>query len=223
MPKNPIQGARLKEFKSSSLSGCGLCITEPHMCAKMTSKKSAPKFGRTFFGSENSFTPCVCDQKWHFLRPKSRGVAIYIYIYLTLQSLLFSFSLLFCLPTIIAFYVCFLSFPRILGVLRREEPLLFFGVSLAFFPKSSWRVRVHFCFSTSFPKIRRKKSFQLQEIFVGINFPKVTFHVFICDSENYMEKRFGNDFLWEISQVGMNGDTFSIEACQNLLRTKRIF
>ena len=31
--------------------------------------------------------------------------------------------------------------------------------------------------------------------FTGINFPKITLHVFICDSENYIEKLFGNYFL----------------------------
>ena len=29
----------------------------------------------------------------------------------------------------------------------------------------------------------------------GIDFPKITYHVFTCDSENYMEKLFGNYFL----------------------------
>ena len=59
---------------------------------------------------------------------------------LTLQSLLFSISLLFPSsdsPSL------FLSFPRIVGVPRREKPLLFSWVSLAFFQKSKgWRVRV---------------------------------------------------------------------------------
>ena len=43
--------------------------------------------------------------------------------------------------------------------------------------------------------ISRKIPFQLQEIFSGINFPKMTYHVFACDSENYMAKLFGNSFL----------------------------
>ena len=30
---------------------------------------------------------------------------------------------------------------------------------------------------------------------VNFNFPKITYHVFVCDSENYIEKRFGNYFL----------------------------
>ena len=34
-----------------------------------------------------------------------------------------------------------------------------------------------------------------RECLSGIHFPKVTYHVFVCDSENYMEKRFGNYFL----------------------------
>ena len=35
--------------------------------------------------------------------------------------------------------------------------------------------------------ISRKITFQLQEIFFcsGMNFPKITYHVFVCDSENY--------------------------------------
>ena len=41
-----------------------------------------------------------------------------------------------------------------------------------------------------------KTTFQLQDnILGGINFPKITYHVFVCDSENYMEKLFGNYFL----------------------------
>ena len=31
--------------------------------------------------------------------------------------------------------------------------------------------------------------------FSGIHCPKITFHMFICDSENYMEKLFGNYLL----------------------------
>ena len=34
-----------------------------------------------------------------------------------------------------------------------------------------------------------------RKYFSGINFPKITFHVFVCDSENYMEKCFWNYFL----------------------------
>ena len=41
-----------------------------------------------------------------------------------------------------------------------------------------------------------KITFQLQEnIFLECNFPKITLHVFVCDSENYMENIFGNYFL----------------------------
>ena len=46
---------------------------------------------------------------------------------LTLQSLLFSISLLFSFPIFLAFLCVFLPFPRILGVPRREKPLLFLG------------------------------------------------------------------------------------------------
>ena len=31
--------------------------------------------------------------------------------------------------------------------------------------------------------------------FSGIHFPKITYHVLVCDSENYMEKLFENYFL----------------------------
>ena len=31
--------------------------------------------------------------------------------------------------------------------------------------------------------------------FTGINFPKITVHVFVCDSENYMEKLFKKSVL----------------------------
>ena len=53
--------------------------------------------------------------------------------------------------------------------------------------------------------ISRKITFQLQEnIYSGINFPKITYHVFVCDSENYMEKRFGNYFLENLISVTWN-------------------
>ena len=68
-----------------------------------------------------------------------------------LAFFVFRFSLLFC-----AF---FLSFPRILGVPRREKPLLFWGKTLAFFfPKSKdWRVRVaRYCDTiAAIPRIAR--------------------------------------------------------------------
>ena len=55
---------------------------------------------------------------------------------LTLQSLLFLISLLFSFSDFPCFFwAFFLPFPRILGVPRREKPLLFFGVSLVFFKK----------------------------------------------------------------------------------------
>ena len=39
-------------------------------------------------------------------------------------------------------------------------------------------------------------------IFVlGINVLKITYHVFVGDSENYMDKRFGNNFLENLISV----------------------
>ena len=43
--------------------------------------------------------------------------------------------------------------------------------------------------------ISRKNTFQLQDFFSRMNFDKITYHVFVCESEKYMEKRFGNYFL----------------------------
>ena len=37
--------------------------------------------------------------------------------------------------------------------------------------------------------------------FSGINFPKATYHVFACDSENYMENRLGILFLKNLISV----------------------
>ena len=55
---------------------------------------------------------------------------------LTLQSLLFSISLLFSLSDFPCFFgAFFLSFPRISGVPQREQLLLFSWVSLAFSKK----------------------------------------------------------------------------------------
>ena len=71
--------------------------------------------------------------------------ALYIYIIgihtLTLQSLLFSISLLFLFSDFPCFLVRFSSlFPRILGVPRSEKPLLFWGKPLAFSKKSKdWK------------------------------------------------------------------------------------
>ena len=42
----------------------------------------------------------------------------------------------------------------------------------------------------------RKITYQLQDFFCSeMNFPKIAYHVFVCDSENYMEESFGNYFL----------------------------
>ena len=35
----------------------------------------------------------------------------------------------------------------------------------------------------------------------GINFPKIALHVFVCDSEDYMEKLFGNLFLENLISI----------------------
>ena len=49
-----------------------------------------------------------------------------------------------------------------------------------------------------YPKI----TFQLQEIFFsGINFPQITYHIFVCDSENDMKKLFWNYFLENLISV----------------------
>ena len=65
-------------------------------------------------------------------------------ISLTLQSLLFSISLLFSFSDFPCFFCAFFSpFPRISGVPRREKHLLFSGKNPCFFQKSKgWRVRV---------------------------------------------------------------------------------
>ena len=61
---------------------------------------------------------------------------------LTLQSLLFFDFLPFFVFRFSLLFLSVFPFPRILGVPRREKPLLFFGGSLAFFQKSKgWRVR----------------------------------------------------------------------------------
>ena len=36
-----------------------------------------------------------------------------------------------------------------------------------------------------------------RNIFLELISPKIQYHGFVCDSENYMDKRFGNDFLGE--------------------------
>ena len=44
--------------------------------------------------------------------------------------------------------------------------------------------------------VSQKITFRLQEkSFSGIHFPRIAYHVFVCDSENYMERLFGNYFL----------------------------
>ena len=43
--------------------------------------------------------------------------------------------------------------------------------------------------------ISRNITFQLQDLFSGINFPKITYQVFVCDLDNYMDKLFTNHFL----------------------------
>ena len=48
-----------------------------------------------------------------------------------------------------------------------------------------------FCFGNAFLEILHFSCI----FFSGINFPKITLHVFVCDSEHYMEKSFGNYFL----------------------------
>ena len=47
-------------------------------------------------------------------------------------------------------------------------------------------------FSNVFPEILH---FSYKKFFFGINFTKITYQVFVCDSENYMEILFGNYFL----------------------------
>ena len=44
----------------------------------------------------------------------------------------------------------------------------------------------------------------------GINSPKITYHVFICDSKKYMEKLFGNYFLENLISVAEN-NVFGID------------
>ena len=51
---------------------------------------------------------------------------------------------------------------------------------------------INVCFWNQFPP---KLHFSYKKYFSGINFPQITYHVFVCDSENYMDKRFGNYFL----------------------------
>ena len=51
----------------------------------------------------------------------------------------------------------------------------------------------------------RKMTSQLLDFFLGggrggINFPNITYHVFVCDSENYTEKIVWELFSWKISR-----------------------
>ena len=41
-------------------------------------------------------------------------------------------------------------------------------------------------------KFPEKLHFSYKKYFFGINFPKITYYVFVCDSENCMETLFGN-------------------------------
>ena len=69
-------------------------------------------------------------------------------------------------------------------------------------------------------------TFQLQKenSFSGVNVPKITLRVFVCDSENYMEKCFGDYFLENRISVTWNkvfGANFaiisgwSVQVCEN--------
>ena len=53
---------------------------------------------------------------------------------------------------------------------------------------------IHICMFRNFvfPKIYISAT---RKYVCGINFPKITYHVFVSDSKNYMERCFGNCFL----------------------------
>ena len=51
---------------------------------------------------------------------------------------------------------------------------------------------INICFSNY---LAGRITFQLHEICLGIDFPKITLHVFVCDSENHMETLSGIYFL----------------------------
>ena len=51
--------------------------------------------------------------------------------------------------------------------------------------------------------------------FSGINFPKITLHVFVCDSEHYMENCFGIIFLENL--ISVTWIVFSILISQQFL------
>ena len=82
---------------------------------------SCPLYGGTFAWSYFKFGVDLSDIEFS-------GVSA-----LTLQSLLFSIALLFLFSDFPCFFGAFLlSFAGILGVPRREKPLLFWGKALAF-------------------------------------------------------------------------------------------
>ena len=68
---------------------------------------------------------------------------------------------------------------------RNEFPKLFFKVTkiLTFEPENI--MYIIFVFGINFPK---KYTSVTRKSFSGINFPKITYHVFVCASENCMEK-----------------------------------
>ena len=59
------------------------------------------------------------------------------------------------------------------------------------------RVHARSCHTNVAYPLFRSHQMRLQacKYFSGIHFPKITLHVFVCDSENYMENLFGNYFL----------------------------
>ena len=69
---------------------------------------------------------------------------------------------------------------------------------------------------------------QLQEMFFfsGINFPKMSYHVFVCDSKNYMEKLFGKYFLENLISVTWNnvfGINFAIHSGWRVMYLGEVF
>ena len=82
----------------------------------------------------------------------------------------------------------------------RHVPERAFGVSESRFRGKMklicWAAGVHYCFGNEFPEILHCSSLT---IFSGINFPKITLHVTVCDSRNYMGKIVWEFFSWEIA------------------------
>ena len=75
-----------------------------------------------------------------------------------------------------------------------ELTFLWFGLPGPLLKLTSWKI-----------------TFQVQEFVFfcwggggRIHFPNVTYHIFVCDSENYMEKMFGNYFLENLIPVTWN-------------------